>query len=64
MLPHYGYAYQLPGHLVIASAAVQGKGLVAAAAGAFLADPAAPRYGYDLMKAARLPSGALYPLLA
>ena len=31
--------------------------------GAFLADPAAPRYGYDLMKAARLPSGTLYPLL-
>ena len=32
--------------------------------GAFLADPAVPRYGYDLMKAARLPSGTLYPLLA
>jgi DNA-binding PadR family transcriptional regulator len=32
--------------------------------GAFLADPAAPRYGYDLMKAAGLPSGTLYPLLA
>ena len=32
--------------------------------GAFLADPAAPRYGYDLMRAARLPSGTLYPLLA
>jgi PadR family transcriptional regulator, regulatory protein PadR len=32
--------------------------------GAFLADPAAPRYGYDLMNAARLPSGTLYPLLA
>jgi PadR family transcriptional regulator, regulatory protein PadR len=31
---------------------------------AFLADPAAPRYGYDLMKAARLPSGTLYPLLS
>ena len=31
--------------------------------GAFLADPTAPRYGYDLMKAARLPSGTLYPLL-
>jgi DNA-binding PadR family transcriptional regulator len=31
--------------------------------GAFLADPAAPRYGYDLMKAARLPSGTLDPLL-
>jgi PadR family transcriptional regulator, regulatory protein PadR len=31
---------------------------------AFLADPAAPRYGYDLMNAARLPSGTLYPLLA
>jgi PadR family transcriptional regulator PadR len=32
--------------------------------GAFLADPSSPRYGYDLMKAARLPSGTLYPLLA
>ena len=32
--------------------------------GAFLADPATLRYGYDLMKAARLPSGTLYPLLA
>jgi PadR family transcriptional regulator, regulatory protein PadR len=31
---------------------------------AFLADPLAPRYGYDLMKAARLQSGTLYPLLA
>jgi PadR family transcriptional regulator, regulatory protein PadR len=31
---------------------------------AFLADPAAPRYGYDLMKSARLPSGTLYPMLA
>jgi PadR family transcriptional regulator, regulatory protein PadR len=30
---------------------------------AFLADPAAPRYGYDLMKAAGLQSGTLYPLL-
>ncbi len=30
----------------------------------FLADTAAPRYGYDLMKAARLASGTLYPLLA
>jgi PadR family transcriptional regulator, regulatory protein PadR len=32
--------------------------------GAFLADPAAAWYGYDLMKAARLQSGTLYPLLA
>ena len=32
--------------------------------GALLADPAAARYGYDLMRAARLPSGTLYPLLA
>ena len=32
--------------------------------GAFLVDPSASRYGYDLMKAARLPSGTLYPLLA
>src|ERR1700689_5029679 len=30
---------------------------------AFLADPADPRYGYDLMKAASLKSGTLYPLL-
>jgi PadR family transcriptional regulator len=32
--------------------------------GVFLADPAVPRYGYDLMRAARLQSGTLYPLLA
>ncbi len=31
---------------------------------AFLEDPAARRYGYDLMKAAGLPSGTLYPILA
>ena len=31
---------------------------------AFLEDPAAPRYGYDLMKTAGLPSGTLYPMLA
>ncbi len=31
---------------------------------AFLEDPAASRYGYDLMKAAKLPSGTLYPMLA
>jgi PadR family transcriptional regulator len=31
---------------------------------AFLTEPAAPRYGYDLMKAASLQSGTLYPLLA
>jgi PadR family transcriptional regulator PadR len=30
---------------------------------AFLADPEARRYGYDLMKAASLKSGTLYPLL-
>ena len=30
----------------------------------FLEDPAAPRYGYDLMRAAGLPSGTLYPMLA
>src|SRR5579871_6097843 len=30
---------------------------------AFLDDPADPRYGYDLMKAAGLKSGTLYPLL-
>ena len=28
------------------------------------ADPSAQHYGYDLMKAARLPSGTLYPMLA
>ena len=31
---------------------------------AFLVDPADPRYGYDLMKAAGLKSGTLYPLLS
>jgi len=31
---------------------------------AFLDNPAEPRYGYDLMKAAGLPSGTLYPILA
>jgi len=31
---------------------------------AFLEDSTAPRYGYDLMKAAKLPSGTLYPMLA
>ena len=30
---------------------------------AFLEDPAKPRYGYDLMRAAGLKSGTLYPLL-
>lgn len=30
----------------------------------FLADPAESRYGYDLMRAAKLPSGTLYPMLA
>jgi DNA-binding PadR family transcriptional regulator len=30
----------------------------------FLADLSAPRYGYDLMKATKLPSGTLYPMLA
>ena len=29
-----------------------------------VADPTMPHYGYDLMKAARLPSGTLYPMLA
>jgi PadR family transcriptional regulator, regulatory protein PadR len=29
-----------------------------------LADPTAEHYGYDLMKATRLPSGTLYPMLA
>ncbi len=32
--------------------------------GAFLADHAASRYGYELMKATGLASGTLYPLLA
>lgn len=31
---------------------------------AFLEEPAADRYGYDLMKIAKLPSGTLYPLLS
>jgi DNA-binding PadR family transcriptional regulator len=30
----------------------------------FLTDVSARRYGYDLMRAARLPSGTLYPMLA
>jgi DNA-binding PadR family transcriptional regulator len=29
-----------------------------------VADPTMPHYGYDLMKAARVPSGTLYPMLA
>jgi DNA-binding PadR family transcriptional regulator len=29
-----------------------------------LADTAAPHYGYDLMRSARVPSGTLYPMLA
>jgi PadR family transcriptional regulator, regulatory protein PadR len=29
-----------------------------------VADPSARHYGYDLMKAAKLPSGTLYPMLA
>jgi DNA-binding PadR family transcriptional regulator len=29
-----------------------------------MSDPAAQHYGYDLMKAAKLPSGTLYPMLA
>jgi PadR family transcriptional regulator, regulatory protein PadR len=28
------------------------------------ADPSAPHYGYDLMRAAKLASGTLYPMLA
>lgn len=31
---------------------------------AFLEDPAASRYGYELMKAAKIQSGTLYPMLA
>ena len=31
---------------------------------AFLADPSARRYGYDLMQATGYPSGKLYPILA
>lgn len=30
----------------------------------FLEDPHADRYGYDLMKAAKVASGTLYPMLA
>jgi PadR family transcriptional regulator, regulatory protein PadR len=29
-----------------------------------VADPGAQHYGYDLMKATKLPSGTLYPMLA
>ena len=29
----------------------------------FLEDPSGPRYGYELMKATKLASGTLYPLL-
>ena len=29
-----------------------------------VAEPTMPHYGYDLMKATRLPSGTLYPMLA
>ena len=36
---------------------------VARVLAAFLADPAAERYGLDLMKATGLPSGTLYPVL-
>ena len=35
-----------------------------ASAAAFLEDPAARRYGYDLMKAVGLKSGTLYPVLS
>jgi DNA-binding PadR family transcriptional regulator len=31
---------------------------------AMLADPSAPRYGYDLMRATGLASGTLYPMLS
>jgi len=30
----------------------------------FLDDPAAPRYGFELMQLTRFPSGTLYPILA
>ena len=30
----------------------------------FLEDPAEPRYGFELMRIARQPSGTLYPILA
>lgn len=36
---------------------------VAKVLSALLADPAADRYGLDLMKASGLPSGTLYPIL-
>lgn len=36
---------------------------VARVLSAFLADPAADRYGLDLMRATDLPSGTLYPIL-
>jgi len=37
---------------------------VAKVLAAFLEDPAADRYGLDLMKATDMPSGTLYPILA
>ena len=37
---------------------------VAKVLAAFLEDPAAERYGLDLMKATDMPSGTLYPILA
>jgi DNA-binding PadR family transcriptional regulator len=37
---------------------------VAKVLAAFLEDPAADRYGLDLMKATEMPSGTLYPILA
>jgi PadR family transcriptional regulator PadR len=37
---------------------------VATILGVFLEDPDKDRYGYDLMKETRFPSGKIYPLLA
>jgi DNA-binding PadR family transcriptional regulator len=37
---------------------------VATVLAAFLEDPAADRYGLDLMKVTDMPSGTLYPILA
>jgi len=37
---------------------------VAKVLAAFLTDPAADRYGLDLMKVTGMPSGTLYPILA
>jgi PadR family transcriptional regulator, regulatory protein PadR len=39
-------------------------GTVAKVLRQFLDDPKEPQYGFDLMRATKLPSGTLYPILA